>query len=168
MQPDEGPMTALFVSSSVHPVKQSNPKVNKAMSDYVLWLHELGMNDVEIVGGKNASLGEMIQNLTDLGVQVPGGFATTAHAYREFLTYSSIFRRSFGLPGTVKRLAYNIRWMKVDPLWEVIVRLGLMPYATRIFNRVLRVSTKNVEYVLRHKGSKRLSLEPGEYILRNN
>ncbi len=63
-------------------------------------------------------------------------------AYREFLTYSSIFRRSVGLPGTLKRLAYNIGWMKVDPLWEVVVRLGLMPYATRIFNRVLRASTK--------------------------
>src|ERR1700753_3889948 len=43
------------------------------------------MHDVETVGGKNASLGEMIGSLTKLGVQVPGGFATTAHAYREFL-----------------------------------------------------------------------------------
>ncbi|MHC4211833.1 MAG: B12-binding domain-containing radical SAM protein [Planctomycetota bacterium] len=60
-------------------------------------------------------------------------------AYREFLTYSSIVRRSLGLPGTLKRLAYNIAWMKVDPLWIAIVRLGLMPFATRIFNRVARV-----------------------------
>ncbi|MHC4542578.1 MAG: hypothetical protein ACYS74_22820 [Planctomycetota bacterium] len=51
-------------------------------------------------------------------------------AYREFLTYSSIVRRSVGLPGTVKRLAYNIGWMKVDPLWVAIVRLGLMPFVT--------------------------------------
>ncbi len=43
------------------------------------------MHDVETVGGKNASLGEMIGALARLGVQVPGGFATTAHAYREFL-----------------------------------------------------------------------------------
>src|SRR5699024_2925777 len=43
------------------------------------------MNDVERVGGKNASLGEMISNLANAGVTVPGGFATTAHAYREFL-----------------------------------------------------------------------------------
>jgi radical SAM superfamily enzyme YgiQ (UPF0313 family) len=63
-------------------------------------------------------------------------------AYREFLTYSSIIRRSLGLPGTVKRLAYNIAWMKVDPLWVAIVRLGLMPFATRIFNRVLRARTR--------------------------
>jgi len=63
-------------------------------------------------------------------------------AYREFLTYSSIIRRSLGLPGTAKRLAYNIAWMKVDPLWVAIVRLGLMPFATRIFRRVLRARTK--------------------------
>ncbi|HEC16279.1 MAG TPA: phosphoenolpyruvate synthase [Sedimenticola sp.] len=60
------------------------------MSNYVLWLNEIGMNDVDTVGGKNASLGEMIQNLTDLGVRVPGGFATTAHAYREFLAQDNM------------------------------------------------------------------------------
>ncbi len=63
------------------------------MSNYVLWLQELGMNDVERVGGKNASLGEMIQNLTDLGVRVPGGFATTAYAYREFLAQDKMDER---------------------------------------------------------------------------
>jgi len=52
---------------------------------YVIRLDELGMNDVETVGGKNASLGEMISNLSELGVSVPGGFATTAEAYRAFL-----------------------------------------------------------------------------------
>ena len=55
------------------------------MNPYVIKLDELGMNDVETVGGKNASLGEMISNLSNLGVSVPGGFATTAAAYREFL-----------------------------------------------------------------------------------
>ncbi len=55
------------------------------MEPYVIKLAELGMNDVEIVGGKNASLGEMISNLSNLGVTVPGGFATTASAYRAFL-----------------------------------------------------------------------------------
>ncbi|MDH3748306.1 MAG: phosphoenolpyruvate synthase [Gammaproteobacteria bacterium] len=55
------------------------------MDRYVIELDELGMNDVEIVGGKNASLGEMISNLSGLGVTVPSGFATTAAAYREFL-----------------------------------------------------------------------------------
>ena len=55
------------------------------MEPYVIKLAELGMKDVEIVGGKNASLGEMIANLSNLGVTVPGGFATTSAAYRAFL-----------------------------------------------------------------------------------
>ena len=61
------------------------------MSDYILWLHEVEMSDVDRVGGKNASLGEMLRNLTaDGSVKVPGGFATTAHAYREFLAHEGL------------------------------------------------------------------------------
>jgi len=60
------------------------------MSDYVISLQELGIGDVPQVGGKNASLGEMIQHLAKLGVQVPGGFATTADAYREFLAQNGL------------------------------------------------------------------------------
>jgi pyruvate,water dikinase len=64
------------------------------MSDYILWLHEVEMSDVDRVGGKNASLGEMLRNLTaDGSVKVPGGFATTAHAYREFLAYEGLADR---------------------------------------------------------------------------
>lgn len=63
------------------------------MGDYVLWYQELGMGDVGRVGGKNASLGEMISNLANAGVQVPGGFATTAHAFNEFLDQSGLEKR---------------------------------------------------------------------------
>ncbi|RRJ85468.1 phosphoenolpyruvate synthase [Aestuariirhabdus litorea] len=63
------------------------------MIDYVLPLQELGAGDVEVVGGKNASLGEMISNLSGAGVSVPGGFATTADAYREFLEESGLNQR---------------------------------------------------------------------------
>ncbi|MRH77121.1 phosphoenolpyruvate synthase [Spiribacter sp. C176] len=63
------------------------------MSEYVVWFESLGMNDVERVGGKNASLGEMISNLADAGVQVPGGFATTAAAYWDFLDGSGLRAR---------------------------------------------------------------------------
>jgi len=55
------------------------------LHDYIIWFEHLGMSDVDRVGGKNASLGEMISNLANAGVTVPGGFATTSHAYREFL-----------------------------------------------------------------------------------
>ena len=63
------------------------------MQPYVIKLEKLGMNDVENVGGKNASLGEMISNLTGLGVTVPGGFATTSAAYRDFLAHDGLDQR---------------------------------------------------------------------------
>ena len=60
------------------------------MVEYVVSLDQLGNHDVERVGGKNASLGEMISNLAGAGVSVPGGFATTAQAYRDFLEQSGL------------------------------------------------------------------------------
>ncbi|MHC5349759.1 phosphoenolpyruvate synthase [Metapseudomonas furukawaii] len=60
------------------------------MVEYVVSLDKLGVHDVEHVGGKNASLGEMISNLAGAGVSVPGGFATTAQAYRDFLEQSGL------------------------------------------------------------------------------
>ncbi|WP_185267867.1 phosphoenolpyruvate synthase [Halopseudomonas xiamenensis] len=60
------------------------------MLEYVVSFEQLGVGDVERVGGKNASLGEMISNLAGAGVSVPGGFATTADAYREFLEQSGL------------------------------------------------------------------------------
>ncbi len=58
--------------------------------DYIVWFETLTMRDVERVGGKNASLGEMISQLATAGVRVPGGFATTAEAYREFLATNQL------------------------------------------------------------------------------
>ncbi|MCS6947909.1 MAG: hypothetical protein NZM12_09860, partial [Steroidobacteraceae bacterium] len=63
------------------------------MTDYVLRFEQVTMRDVERVGGKNASLGEMIGQLGRLGVKVPGGFATTAAAYREFLRQNGLDAR---------------------------------------------------------------------------
>ncbi len=63
------------------------------MTEYVRWLRDLRMDDVPIVGGKNASLGEMIHHLAAVGVRVPGGFATTADAYREFLAKDGLDER---------------------------------------------------------------------------
>ena len=60
------------------------------MAEYVVWFQDLGKGDVERVGGKNASLGEMISNLAAAGVNVPGGFATTAQAYRDFLEHNDL------------------------------------------------------------------------------
>ncbi|HEX6833946.1 MAG TPA: phosphoenolpyruvate synthase [Rudaea sp.] len=63
------------------------------MSDLVLWLDQLRLTDLGKVGGKNASLGEMIGNLSKLGVSVPGGFATTAYAFQQFIAQSGLARR---------------------------------------------------------------------------
>ncbi len=63
------------------------------MTRYIIALDQLTINDVESVGGKNASLGEMLANLSNLGVSVPNGFATTAEAYREFLATDGLNKR---------------------------------------------------------------------------
>ncbi|MEL0614570.1 phosphoenolpyruvate synthase [Marinomonas arenicola] len=60
------------------------------MSNFIKWFKDLRLEDVADVGGKNASLGEMISNLTDLGIQVPNGFATTSYAYQSFLEESGL------------------------------------------------------------------------------
>ncbi|MFT4998764.1 MAG: pyruvate,water dikinase [Chitinophagales bacterium] len=63
------------------------------MADLVIWFDQLGMNDVDQVGGKNASLGEMISGLANQGVSVPNGFATTADAFRDFISSNNLDKR---------------------------------------------------------------------------
>ncbi len=68
----------------------SHPNLATAL---VVPFEHLRMSDVEVVGGKNASLGEMISQLASTGVRVPGGFATTAHAFRQFLAHEGLADR---------------------------------------------------------------------------
>ena len=63
------------------------------MKPYIIPFEKLKNKDVELVGGKNASIGEMISGLADLGISVPGGYATTAHAYRDFLAQGGLDER---------------------------------------------------------------------------
>jgi pyruvate,water dikinase len=63
------------------------------MSSSIKWFAELGMGDLEQVGGKNASLGEMVANLVSAGVKVPDGFATTADAFRRFMSQTGLDAR---------------------------------------------------------------------------
>ncbi len=63
------------------------------MTQHVLWLDQLRLTDLAQVGGKNSSLGEMIGTLGDLGVSVPGGFATTADAFRDFIAENNLAQR---------------------------------------------------------------------------
>src|SRR5207247_4977598 len=96
-----------------------------AEQERVVWFDHLRMSDVHRVGGKNASLGEMISQLAGSGVRVPGGFATTAFAFHEFLDGNDLRHRidqalaaldvddvaALGLSG-----ATILVWVKVDAL----------------------------------------------------
>lgn len=83
------------------------------MSRHVIPFQSLRMTDVDKVGGKNASLGEMISQLAGAGVRVPGGFATTADAYREFLSHQ----------GLAKRIEEALSTLNVDDV-DTLARTG--------------------------------------------
>ncbi len=67
-------------------------------SQFILELSEVGINDIETVGGKNSSLGEMIHNLSSLGISIPNGFVVTVAVYRKFLEYNNLqsHRQQYG------------------------------------------------------------------------
>jgi pyruvate,water dikinase len=65
------------------------------LSTQVLWLDQLRLSDLAQVGGKNSSLGEMIGHLSQLGVSVPGGYATTADAFAEFIAFNNLTKRIY-------------------------------------------------------------------------
>ena len=76
---------------------------------FILELSEVSINDIETVGGKNASLGEMIQNLTSLGINIPNGFVVTVAAYREFLQYNN-------LESTISHIINSIDHQNIESL----------------------------------------------------
>lgn len=76
---------------------------------FILELSEVGINDIETVGGKNASLGEMIQNLASLGINIPNGFVVTVAAYREFLQYNN-------LESTISHIINSINYDSIESL----------------------------------------------------
>lgn len=78
----------------------------------IIWFNQVSLKDIEVVGGKNASLGEMIQNLSLMGVSVPTGFATTAQAYRDFLDKD-------GLAGRINQLLDTLDVDNVNQLQTV-------------------------------------------------
>ena len=88
-------MTEIRPAATIPPFSLNYPTGrNRIISGKnVIWFENLRMTDVEQVGGKNASLGEMISQLAATGVKVPGGFATTAEAFRDFLTHNRLTER---------------------------------------------------------------------------
>lgn len=63
---------------------------NKKLNKYTVYLNEVSMKDINLVGGKNASLGEMIQNIKSMGIKVPNGFAVTTKAYQDFIEFNGL------------------------------------------------------------------------------
>ena len=63
------------------------------MLENLKWLNETGLDELELVGGKNASLGEMIKNLNGLGIKVPFGFVVTSAAYDLFMNSNKLYER---------------------------------------------------------------------------
>jgi pyruvate,water dikinase len=107
------------------------------LNKYVLWYEQLGMDDVDVVGGKNASLGEMISNLANLGVQVPGGFATTSQAFNDFLEQGGLKGRiqaeldALDVEDVVKlaEIGAKIRkWVISEPFSEELEKLVTESY----------------------------------------
>ncbi len=119
----------------------------------IMWFDQIGMDDIDLVGGKNASLGEMISHLSGLGVKVPMGFATTADAYREFLAHK-------GLDSWIKK---RLTDMDVDDIAalsstaeEIRERIRAQPYPSALenairgnFNRLEAMSGPEASYAVR-------------------
>ncbi len=99
--------------------------------DNILWFHDIGMADLPQVGGKNASLGEMVSALAGAGVRVPGGFATTADAYRAFLAEGGLAERIQTVVGALDiadvaelaRVGAEVRgWIEAQPFPDQLER----------------------------------------------
>src|SRR5271154_1555137 len=104
------------------------------MNPYIIPFEKLKNKDVELVGGKNASIGEMISRLSGLGVSVPGGFATTSYAYRDFLAQD-------GLDGRIREILSTLDVDDVERLAVVGKQIrGWMlatPFPARLQDEVL-------------------------------
>jgi pyruvate,water dikinase len=92
----------------------------------VVQLDQVGMKDIDLVGGKNASLGEMLQNLTRLGVNIPGGFVITVNAYQEFIHHNNLDEK-------IRELVKQIDYTSVESLRRAglqirnVIRNGRFP-----------------------------------------
>ncbi len=78
-------------------------------NEFTLPLHQVGIHDIDRVGGKNASLGEMLQNLSSMGVSIPGGFVITVAAYKEFVAYNN-------LESTIRHIINTIEYDNLESL----------------------------------------------------
>jgi pyruvate,water dikinase len=98
------------------------------MSTNIVQLNQVGIRDIDLVGGKNASLGEMLQNLTKLGVNIPGGFVITVNAYQQFIQHNNLDEK-------IRSLVRQIDYSSVESLRRAglqirnLIRNGRFPSA---------------------------------------
>ena len=111
-----------MTQSVMQEIQQQNRPLNRQL---LRWLHELRMTDVADFGGKNSSLGELLGNLADKGVRVPGGVATSAQAFRDFLASNDLTNRVAArlaglnvddVPALAKAGAEIRSWIEAAPL----------------------------------------------------
>ena len=113
------------------------------MSTNIVQLHQVGIKDIDLVGGKNASLGEMLQHLTKLGVNIPNGFVITVNAYQEFIHFNVLDEK-------IKALVKQIDYASVESLRRAglqirnLIRNGRFPAAlsNEIINCYYELSEK--------------------------
>jgi pyruvate,water dikinase len=123
------------------------------VTQYIQWFKDLGMDDVPVVGGKNASLGEMIANLSNVGIQVPDGFATTADAFREHLQVSGLEKRinarlddldTEDMAALAQTGAEIRQWVEDAPLPK-----GLVDAVTQAFETISQTTSGDVSVAVR-------------------
>jgi pyruvate, water dikinase len=111
----------------------------------ILWLGQVGIDDIPLVGGKNASLGEMIQQLSSQGISVPTGFATTAHAFRFFIEQG-------GLEPKLRKLFADLDVEDVRNLQERGRQARAMILATRFPQALETAIAEAYRYLCQHYG----------------
>jgi len=125
---------------------------DKTMS-LILWFNEVGIKDISLVGGKNASLGEMLQKLTPKGINIPDGFAVTSEAYKYFIKFNN-------LEETIKKILSKLDKSNVDELKEIgkkirnLILKGKMPddladLISKAYSKMEEKYGKNVDVAVR-------------------
>ena len=92
------------------------------MTNHIISLSDCRISDINLVGGKNASLGEMIGNLNKLGVDVPGGFAITADAYKQFIAQNNLDKQIYSLLDSLDASNINELTKKGNQIRSMILK----------------------------------------------
>ena len=124
------------------------------MSTYLKWLDETGIDELELVGGKNASLGEMIKNLKHLNIKVPYGFVVTADSYDYFMTHNNLVEKIQAMINEtniddfvdLKRNSLKIRNLIVDGEIPDTLKIDIIKYYKTLSYKYLDNHNQPQEY----------------------